>query len=71
MISKISVLDSFDKTVKSIRFDSFKIGLDQYVTYKDFATFETFENGFRYEKNDNIIIIEFIDENLEDLYARY
>lgn len=71
MISKISILDSFDKTVKSISFNSFKTGLDQYVTYKDFASFEIFENGFRYEKNDSLIIVEFIDENLEDLYARY
>lgn len=71
MISKISILDSFDKTVKSIRFDSFETGLNQYATYKAFASFEIFDNGFRYEKNDNIIVVEFIDENLEDLYARY
>ena len=71
MISKISVLDSFDKTVKSIRFDSFETGLKQYATYKDFVSFETFENGFKYEKNDSLVIIEFIEENLEDLYARY
>ena len=71
MISKISILDSFDKTVRSIRFDSFETGLNQYVTYKGFTTFETFDNGFKYEKNDNLVIIEFIDENLEDLYERY
>lgn len=71
MISKISILDSFDKTVKSIRFDSFETGLNQYVTYKSFTTFETFDNGFKYEKNDSLVIVEFIDENLEDLYARY
>lgn len=71
MISKISILDSFDKTVKSIRFDSFENGLDLYVTYKSFMTFETFDNGFKYEKNDSLVIVEFIDENLEDLYARY
>lgn len=71
MISKISILDSFDKTVRSIRFDSLKSGLNQYATYKDFTSFETTENGFKYEKSDNIIIIEFIDENLEDLYERY
>ena len=71
MISKISVLDASDTTVKSIRFDSFETGLNQYVTYKDFATFKTIDNGFRYEKNDSLVIVEFIDENLEDIYARY
>lgn len=71
MISKISVLNSCDTTVKSIRFDSFETGLKQYATYKDFASFKTLENGFKYELSDNLIIIEFIDENLEDLYERY
>ena len=71
MISKISVLDSCDKTVKSICFDSFETGLNKYVTYKAFTTFRTFDNGFSFEKNDNLVIVEFINENLEDLYARY
>lgn len=71
MISKISTLDSCDTTVKSIRFDSLETGLKQYATYKDFASFKTLENGFKYELSNNLIIIEFIDENLEDLYERY
>lgn len=71
MISKISILDAFDNTVKSIRFESLETGLDRYITYKNFENFEIFDDGFKYEKNDHIVIVEFIDENLEDLYARY